>query len=261
MPAANARQVSLSDMAQKRNSLTTDPLAEILAAWRLWLLGALVGALLAWGVYQLLPPDYRARATVVVDANLEEAWQYFPERDLFNFLFRETNRMEELAWSDGVLNVVVEAVPAYSVQELRSGVLGLSHPSDGGWSFYATSPQAATAPALASSWAQAFVSAVQAAAVASPELQAARAHMSELLSTEQPDEAALFELMAEMQYLAEHTQGISMYTELYVSQAAELPVQRNVSVATYMFMGSLAGALAVPLYIVLVPARLRPNHA
>lgn len=248
-------------MTQKRTSIPTDPLTEILAAWRLWLLGALIGALLAWGVYQLFPPDYRARATVVVDGNLEDAWQYFPERDLFHFLFRETERMEELAWSDGVLSVVAEAVPAYSAQELRSRVLGLSHPSDGGWRFYATSPEPATAQALASSWAQAFVSAVQAAAVASPELQAARARMSELLATPQPDEAALNELMAEMQYLAEHTQGISMYTELYVSQAAELPVQRNVSVATYMLMGSLAGALAVPLYIVLVPARLRRHSA
>ncbi|MCW5874876.1 MAG: hypothetical protein KIS88_09565 [Anaerolineales bacterium] len=245
-------------MAQKRTAIPADPLAEILAAWRLWLLGALLGALLAWGVYQLFPPAYRARATVVVDANLEEAWQYFPERDLFHFLFRETERMEELAWSDGVLGVVAEAVPAYRVQELRSRVLGLSHPSDGGWRFYATSPEATTAQALASSWAQAFVSAVQAAAVASPELQAARARMSELLAAEPPDEAALFELMGEMQFLAEHTQGISMHTELYVSQAAELPVQRNVSVATYLFMGSIAGALAVPLYLVLVPARLRP---
>ncbi len=248
-------------MAQKRTTLPADPLAEILAAWRLWLLGALLGALLAWGVYQLFPPAYRARATVVVDANLEEAWQYFPERDLFHFLFRETERMEELAWSDEVLNVVAEAVPAYSVQELRSRVLGLSHPSDGGWRFYATSPEAGTAQALASSWAQAFVSAVQSAATASPELQAARAEMSELLAADEPDEAALFELMTELQFLAEHTKGISMYTELYVSQAAELPVQRNVSVATYLFMGSIAGALSVPLYLVLVPARLRRTHA
>lgn len=245
-------------MAKKRETLPADPLAEILAAWRFWLLGALLGAVLAWGVYQLWPPDYRARATVVVDANLEEAWQYFPERDLFHFLFRETERMEELAWSDQVLSVVADIVPGYSVQELRSRVLGLSHPSDGGWRFYASSPDPATAQALACSWAQAFVNAVQAAAVASPDLQAARARMRELLAAEPRDEAALFELMTEMQFLAEHTQGISMYTELYVSQAAELPVQRNVSVSTYMLLGSVAGALAAPLYVLLVPARRRP---
>lgn len=245
-------------MAKKRETLPADPLAEILAAWRLWLLGALLGAVLAWGVYQLWPPKYRARATVVVDANLEEAWQYFPERDLFHFLFRETERMEELAWSDQVLAVVADIVPGYSVQELRSRVLGLSHPSDGGWRFFASSPDPATAQALASSWAQAFVNAVQAAAVASPELQAARARMSELLATEPLDESSLYELMTEMQFLAEHTQGISMYTELYVSQAAELSVQRNVSVAAYMLLGSVVGALAAPLYVLVVPARLRP---
>lgn len=248
-------------MAQKRTSLPVDPLAEILAAWRLWLLGALVGAVLAWGVYQLWPPAYRAQATVVVDANLEEAWQYFPERDLFTFLFRETTRMEELAWSDEVLGVVAGVVPDYGIQELRRDVLSLAHPADGGWHFYATSPQPETAQALASSWAQAFVTAVQAAATASPELQAARARMSELLLASEPDEAALFELMGEMQYLAEHTKGISMYTELYVSQAAELPVARDVSAATYMFVGSIVGALTVPLYLVLIPARLRRARA
>lgn len=247
-------------MPQKRTTLPADPLAEILAAWRLWLLGALAGAVLAWGVYQLFPPDYRARATVVVDANLEEAWQYFPERDLFNFLFRETDRMEALAWSDEVLNVVVEAVPAYSLQELRSRVLNLSHPSDGGWHFYAASPEPATAQALASSWAQAFVSAVQDATTASPELQAARARMSELVASSEPDQAALAEVMGELLFLAEHTRGISMYTELYVSQAAELPLQRNVSVASYMLVGSFVGALAAPLYLLLVPARLRRSR-
>lgn len=249
-------------MTQKRASLPADPLAEILAAWRLWLLGALIGALLAWGVYQLFPPAYRARATVVVDANLEEAWQYFPERDLFHFLFRETERMEELAWSDGVLNVVAEHVPAYNVHALRRDVLHLSHPSDGGWHFYANASEPGVAQALASSWAQAFVSAVQAAASAAPELQAARAGMSAALLAEgEPDPSELYAIMSELEYLAEHTQGISMYTELYVSQAAELPVQRAVSTASYMLVGSLVGALAAPLYVLLIPARLRRARA
>lgn len=248
-------------MAQKRTTFPADPLAEILAAWRLWLLGALAGAVLAWGIYQLFLPDYQARATVVVDANLEEAWEYFPERDLFNFLFRETERMEEMAWSDQVLGVVIEAVPAYSLSELRSRVLSLSHPSDGGWHFYATSPEPATAQALASSWAQAFVSAVQGATIASPELQAARSRLSEmLLASSEPDPAAMAEVMAELLFLAEHTRGISMYTELYVSQAAELPLQRNVSLASYMLVGSFVGALAVPLCLLLVPARLRRSN-
>src|SRR3990170_8372073 len=95
--------------ASRKNAQTKipdDPLAAIFEAWRLWLLGALIGALLAWGLFQVAPPAYRARATVVVDNNLEEAWVYFPDRQLFQFLQRETERLEELAWSDDVMQAV-----------------------------------------------------------------------------------------------------------------------------------------------------------
>src|SRR3990172_6970246 len=102
-----------------------DPIAEILEAWRLWLLGALIGALLAWGVYSIAPPDYRARATVVVDNNLEEAWVFFPDRQLFQFLQRETERLVEIAWSDEVMQTVASASDGLSVVELRASVLRL----------------------------------------------------------------------------------------------------------------------------------------
>lgn len=232
-----------------------DFLTEFFAAWRLWLLGALAGAILGWLAFVVAQPPYRAQATVVVDANLEEAWLFFPDRQLFQFLQRETERLEQLAWSDGVIEGVVAAHPAYSAQVLRAGILHLSHPSDGGWHFYAVSPDAAEAQALAADWAQRFVDAAQAAVQAAPEMEAARAALSAYLQTNpNPDPAAVQELLEPLERLAEHTQGISIYTELYVSQAADLPTQPSVSQATYALAGSAIGALAAPLYILLKPA-------
>src|SRR3990170_314677 len=124
--------------SSRRNTKSTrpdDPFLEALIAWWLWLLGAFVGALLAWLLFQIAPPAFRARATVVVDNNLEEAWVYFPDRQLFQFLARETEHLEELAWSDGVMQAVSAQVVGIPIQDLRGGILGLSQPADGGWHF------------------------------------------------------------------------------------------------------------------------------
>lgn len=241
-----------------RRNLAEDPLAEFFGAWRLWLLGALIGALVAWGVYQIFPPVYRARATVVVDNNLEQAWQFFPDRQLFQFLQRETERLEQLAWSDAVMQTVAAQVPGGTVQDLRGKVLQLSQPSDGGWHFYADAADPAAAQLLAATWAQAFVDAARAAVEASPEMEAARAALNEeLLKPDGPDETRLQELMQQLDAMDERTKGISPYTELYVSEVADLPTQRSVSQSNYLLVGSLAGALAAPLYMLLRPAARR----
>lgn len=242
------------EIALAKTKSSTDFLADFFVSWRPWLLGALLGAILGWLAFVVAQPPYRAQATVVVDANLEEAWLFFPDRQLFQFLQRETERLEQLAWSDGVIEGVAAAHPAYSPQELRAGILHLSHPSDGGWHFYAVAPDAAQAQALAADWAQRFVEAARAAVQVAPQMEAARAALSEYLQANpDPDPAAVQELLEPLERLAEHTQGISIYTELYVSQAADLPTQPSVSQATYALAGSAMGALAAPLYILLRP--------
>ncbi len=242
-------------------ALPNDPIAELFSAWRLWLLGALIGALLAWGVYQIFPPAYRARATVVVDNNLEEAWQFFPDRQLFQFLQRETERLEQLAWSDAVIQKVATKSPGHNVQALRARILQLSQPSDGGWHFYADDADPATAQLLAATWAQVFVDAAHAAVEASPEMQAAREALNqELQNPNGPDSVRVQELTKQMDALDERTKGISPYTELYVSEAAGLPTERSISLATYLFVGSAAGALAAPLYVLLRPAARRKRR-
>lgn len=234
-----------------------DPLADLLGNWRLWLLSALAGALLAWVVYLVAPPDYRARATVVFDHNLEEAWLYFPDRALFQFLQRETERLEQLAWSDAVMQQVAAQESAISVVELRDDVLQLAHPSDGGWHLYADHRDPATAQLLASVWAQAFVSAARAAISASPELQAARAELNVELAATEPDQSHIDELLDEIAFLAEHTQGISLFVEISVSQAEDLPVERSVSQATYLLAGSAVGALAAATYVLVRPSKFK----
>lgn len=240
---------------------TQDPIAGALSAWRFWLLGALGGALLALALYYVAPPPFRARATVVVDANLEEAWVFFPDRQLFQFLARETERLEELAWSDAVMETVF-AQSGIPMIELREGVLTLSHPSDGGWHLYATHPERVTAQTAAGAWANAFVAAAQAAVSASPELQAARQELEAAVAAD-ADEAQLNELMEDISVIYEHTQGVSPYTEMHVSQSENLPAQRAVSQASYLFAGSLAGALAAALWVLVrpaVPQRANPRR-
>ncbi len=229
-----------------------DPIAEILEAWRLWLLGALIGALLAWGVYTVVPPDFRARATVVVDNNLEEAWKFFPDRQLFQFLQRETERLQELAWSDSVMQTVASSSEGIDIKDLRGHVLQLSQPSDGGWHFYADDSDGSVAQILASTWAQAFVDTARAAVKASPELEQDRQELDAALSFGASD-TEIQQLTQKIAQLAEQTKGISPFVELYVSQDQEVPVDRSVSLGTYLLIGSIVGALSLPIWIILRP--------
>ena len=230
-----------------------EPIAELLESWRLWLLGALIGALLAWGLYFIAPPDYRARATVVVDNNLEKAWKFFPDRQLFQFLQRETERLQELAWSDAVMQTVAASADGIDVEKLRQGILKLSQPSDGGWHFYADSSDKNAAQTLASTWARAFVDIARSAVEASPELEMARRDLDDLLLSASPNEQELQQLTQHIAELAEQTKGVSPFVELYVSQGEELPVERSVSLGTYLLIGSIVGALALPLWVILRP--------
>jgi hypothetical protein len=134
---------------------TFDDLYRLLRAWRLWLAGALFGGLLGMAVYALFPPEYRARATVMVDFNVEQSWTEIPDREVFYFLDREARKLAELAWADDTLQSVADRT-GVDVATLRAGALTLSQPSDGGWHFYADSADAGLAVKLAGAWAEAF---------------------------------------------------------------------------------------------------------
>ncbi len=138
-----------------------DDLLHLLAAWRVWIGGAFLGAAVATIVYLLVPPSYRAQATVLVDQNVE---QVIPKEktDLrkYTYLQRETDKLVEIAWSDQTLSYVT-AQTGLPVAGLRDGRLHLSQPSDGGWHFLADAPDPVNASALATAWARAFVEELQ----------------------------------------------------------------------------------------------------
>src|SRR5690349_17245061 len=139
---------------------TLEDLIRLLRAWRFWVLGAMAGALIAVAAYYIVPPPYRARATVNVDFNLEQAWPKDVDRQQFYYLEREVRKLEEIALSDDVIGPLSSEF-GIPVEELRAGKLQLSQPAEAGWHFYADDPNPQTAANLASAWAHAFVQKVE----------------------------------------------------------------------------------------------------
>ncbi|MBN1303042.1 MAG: hypothetical protein JXA13_01300 [Anaerolineales bacterium] len=181
-------------------------LIRVLKAWRIWLLATLAGALIGAALFYLAPPAYRARATVLVDFNLEQSWPEEPDRKLFYYLERETRKLIELSWSDSVMEAVSQAsdIP---IDELRNGVLILSQPGEGGWHFYADHPDPQTASRLASTWAQSFADQVEQVEMDNQQLE------------------------------------LNQNIQVSVTQSASLPVQRRTPVSAFILAGSFAALL------------------
>ena len=138
------------------SSPSLDDLIRLLKAWRFWVLGAIIGSAIGAAFYYIAPPPYRAKATVNVDFNFEEAFPTNTDRQDFYYLERESRKMVELAWSDDVLNEL-----NVRVEELREGKLSLSQPAEAGWHFYADDQDPQKAEELASAWANAFAEKAQ----------------------------------------------------------------------------------------------------
>lgn len=189
-----------------------DDLIRLLKAWRFWSIGALIGALIGASLFYLIPPRYRAHATVLVDFNLEQAWPQETDRQQFYYLERETRKLEEIAWSDSVMEVIVETNGDITTRELHDGRLSLSQPAEGGWHFYVEDENPQRAEAIAATWAQVFAGQVHSRTAAAD--------------------------------------GLNSFIEATVTQAAQLPVERSVPVGTYLFVGAIA-FLAVASFLVL----------
>ena len=178
-----------------------DDLIRLLKAWRFWSVGALIGGLLGAGLYYMVPPPYRAHATVLVDFNLEQAWPEETDRQQFYYLERETRKLLEIAWSDVVLARVSETTGNITTGELRGGVLSLSQPAEGGWHFYAEDKDPERAATLASAWAAIFVEQVRAQAGTS--------------------------------------EGPNSFIEATRTQTAPFARDRSLSLSTYLFVGAI----------------------
>lgn len=182
------------------SSPSLDDLIRLLKAWKFWVLGAVAGALIGAAAYYIAPPDYRARATVNVDFNLEEAWPQETDRQQFYYLERETRKLEEIAWSDEVLDSLSSEYRV-SVQELREGKLQLSQPAEAGWHFYAEDANPTIARELASAWAISFEGKVQENIAASD--------------------------------------GLDSFIRVDATQAENLLVERSMSLSTYLLVGAI----------------------
>lgn len=187
-----------------------DDLIRVLRAWRFWVLGAIFGAILGVVIFYAAPPPFRAQAIVNVDFNLEQAWPQETDRQQFYYLEREARKMEEIAWSDAVMNQL-SAELSVSVEDLRGGKLLLSQPAEAGWHFYADDDNSKTASAIASAWADAFFIRVQ------KDIDAG---------------------------------NINEFVKLEVTQAANLPLERRVSLAVYLLAGAF-GFLTAAVFFVL----------
>ncbi len=193
-----------------------DDLIRLLKAWRFWVLGALVGAVLGTAIYYIAPPPYRARATINVDFNLEEAWPEEAERQQFYYLERETRKLEEIARSDDVIQVVADT-NGVSVLTLRDGVLSLSQPAEAGWHFYADDHDPARAESLASTWALAFA-------------EQAQAEMAEQV-------------------------GLNSFVRVDAVQVESLPVYRSVSQGIYLLSGTVVFLALSALLVLFIKPR------
>lgn len=184
------------------SSPSLDDLIRLLRAWRFWILSAIIGAVIGASVYYIAPPPYRARATVNVDFNLEEAFPTDNDRQYFYYLERETRKMIEIAWSDEVLSelLIFSAEELrFSVSQLRDEKLNLAQPMEAGWHFYADDKKPEVAETLASLWANEFVEKVQA------EIEAG---------------------------------NINEFVRLEVTQSDDLPIERSIPLSSFLLAGS-----------------------
>jgi hypothetical protein len=213
---------------------SSEDFARLLKAWRFWVLGSLVGALIGTAAYYLFPPAYRGQATVVVDFNLEQAWPQETDRQLFYYLERETRKLVEVAWSDATMEIVATKVGDVPVGELRSGKLLLSQPGEGGWHFWADDEDPARAAKLAATWAEAFGEQVQSGVSVAVQL----ADLYTLMETQtnfQPDNT----LEGKIQELEGKSLGISPYIQVSASQTRNIPIHRKIGMGTYILAGGM----------------------
>lgn len=228
---------------------TFDDILRLLRAWRFWLFTALLGGLLGAGWYVVFPPEYRARAIVVVDFNAEQAWPVNTDKELFYYLEREARKLEEVAWADVTLQQVASET-GFSIDELRTAKLELSQPRDGAWHFYADDPDSLAAVQLASAWAKAFTDQTRAGIQTALELDAAR----KALEAHPADEA----LQTAVARLQAQSLGITPELQISPAQAQNLPVSRKTGLGTSMLAGAIIFMAAGSLLVLMVP---RKTHA
>lgn len=220
---------------------TSQNFTDALSAWRLLLIASLIGGLLGAAFYQLWTPPYRAMARVVIDQNLEKALPAAPDREVFYFLERETQKLEELALSDEVMGQVVDEVKNVSMAQLRGKLLQLSQPGDGGWRLYGIAKTPERARQLAKTWSKVFTEKVEQAVAASREMAVLQKELTDLQGDLTPEaETQRVTLEARIQGLEAASFAIHPEVQVYQSQKKEIAVDRTVNIGVYIFTGAIS---------------------
>lgn len=222
-----------------------DQILRVLQSWRLWVFGAVIGALLGGGVYALFPPPFRAQGSVVVDYNIEDFWSTKLNVQYAFFYQRETKKLEAIAYSDETLELVTDQIAGVSIQDLRAGKLILSYPYEGVWHFWADDVDPQQAELIVKAWVEAFSVRVHESIEVAFELDALRKEFNQFLSENpnidknHPDIDRYFDQLVD---LAKKVDGVSPYIDISLSQTESLPVNRSVSASAYLLVGSFVGA-------------------
>jgi hypothetical protein len=225
-----------------------DDFGRLLKAWRFWLVAALLGGLLGAAIHVFSPPPYRARASVQVDFNIEEAYKPTQDKQSFYYLEREVRKLEALAFSDAVMQSVADNVRDVTIAQLRDGILRLSQPVDADWHFFAEDSDPERASRLASAWAEAFTAQLRDAVTASITLQSFHATLENGCGG---DCAEIEPRIAELETRA---QGISPYIEVSLLQTQQLPTAPRIALSTYILIGAVvAWSLGALLVLFLSP--------
>jgi hypothetical protein len=234
----------IMENVMKKKILTTpsrDNFASALNAWRLLLIASLIGGLIGAALYQLWSPPYRAMAIVVIDQNLEQALPAAPDREVFYFLERETQKLEALAWSDEVMGQVADEVKSVGMAQLRGGLLKLSQPGDGGWRMYGIARTPERARQLARTWANVFTEKVEQVVAASRELASVQKELTSLEGNLTPEAATQrTNLEARATMLEAASFAIHPQVQVYQSQKKEITVDRTVKIGVYIFTGAIS---------------------
>ncbi len=221
-----------------------DDFLRLLRAWKFWLLGSVLGALIGAAIFYLFPPMYRAQATVIVDFNIEESWTYGDDRGVYYYLEREARKLVELAWADETVSAAGEAFPDLTVADLRGERLHLSQPEDGGWHFYADDPDPARAEEMVAVWVESFTEQAREGAVNATALKA-------IMTALENGDTALADVEDDLARLEAGSLGISSYVEVSPNQIANLRMGRRNSLGEYVLLGAVTILLVAALAILL----------
>jgi hypothetical protein len=134
--------------------------------WPAMVAYALAGAVLLWAYSLAGDHGYRAVASVVVHHHVERAHPDANEREIFNYINRETVTLETVAYSDAVWDRVFEQLaregwlPTPGSGPRLFDQTRLPHPMNGEWQFAASAEDPGLAARVANLWAESFVDVV-----------------------------------------------------------------------------------------------------